>query len=258
MEREILLKRVRGRKFILVVLMLTLATFAVLNVPVRSHTDPTPYVKVWLRDPVDGDNIFDVKPYPTPTFVEVWIDTPLEWRDTPSGIVGWTVSLQVDPTIVEPLSALQWPDTDFDGTSNGFLGWFLSEYGYNWMGYSVAFLVGGIDKSAGIIREAAEAILGFETLGKGAGGGPYPLMKFVIRTNASVTDITTAYSPLTIFDAYFTTVDGVKHPVDIVEGGHYGSPPIPEFPLGLGIIMMLTPAIPIIYLWRRRRWEGTK
>jgi hypothetical protein len=30
-------------------------------------------------------------------------------------------------------------------------------------------------------------------------------------------------------------------------------PPVPEFPLGLGIIMMLAPAIPIVYLWRTRK-----
>jgi hypothetical protein len=34
--------------------------------------------------------------------------------------------------------------------------------------------------------------------------------------------------------------------------------PIPEFPLGLGIIMTIAPAIPIIYLWRKRKWVGKK
>lgn len=36
------------------------------------------------------------------------------------------------------------------------------------------------------------------------------------------------YSALTIFDAYYTTVDGAKHPIDIVDNGHYGTPP-PQF-----------------------------
>lgn len=44
------------------------------------------------------------------------------------------------------------------------------------------------------------------------------------------------YTPVDTFDAYY-----VKVPV------------VPEFPLGLGIIMMLAPAIPIAYIWRSRR-----
>jgi len=61
-------------------------------------------------------------------------------------------------------------------------------------------------------------------LGVGAGSGPKPLWRWVIRTQSGV-DHTTAYSPLIIFDAYYTTVDSVKHPIDIVESGHYGTPP---------------------------------
>jgi hypothetical protein len=35
-------------------------------------------------------------------------------------------------------------------------------------------------------------------------------------------------------------------------------PPIPEFPLGLGLMMAIAPAIPIVYLWRTRKKVGTK
>ena len=32
----------------------------------------------------------------------------------------------------------------------------------------------------------------------------------------------------------------------------------PEFPLGVGLMIALAPAIPIVYLWRRRKWEVAK
>ena len=34
--------------------------------------------------------------------------------------------------------------------------------------------------------------------------------------------------------------------------------PTPEFPLGLEIMMMLAAAIPIVYIWRTRKWSGKK
>jgi len=32
-------------------------------------------------------------------------------------------------------------------------------------------------------------------------------------------------------------------------------PPITEFPLGIEMLMMLAPLIPIVYLWRRKGWK---
>jgi len=34
---------------------------------------------------------------------------------------------------------------------------------------------------------------------------------------------------------------------------YYGSQPIPEFPFGLGVVMMIAPAVAVMYLWRTRK-----
>jgi hypothetical protein len=34
---------------------------------------------------------------------------------------------------------------------------------------------------------------------------------------------------------------------------YYGSEPVPEFPFGLGVIMMIAPAVAVMYLWRTRK-----
>jgi hypothetical protein len=40
-----------------------------------------------------------------------------------------------------------------------------------------------------------------------------------------------------------------------VDGYYNQVPPVPEFPLGLGIVMLLIPALPAVYLWRIRKKE---
>jgi hypothetical protein len=42
---------------------------------------------------------------------------------------------------------------------------------------------------------------------------------------------------------------------DLVLSFKEKTPPEPEFPMGIWLIMALAPAIPLIYVWRRRRWE---
>jgi len=244
------LRRMRRKHLICILLILAIATLAATTMP--AYSSDREDVQIYIWNPGTASNVYPALAYPAPTYVEVWIDTPNAWDNTPGGIVGYTVSVSVDPSVVEVLTALIWPDTDFDGVSNGFLGDFLSRWGHNWLGYSTSFLGGSIDKPSGTISGTAEAILGFSTLGLGAGGGPMPLFRYVIRT-ASGVDPATAYSPIALFDAFYTTVDGVKHPVDIVEDGHYGAEPAPEFPLGLGLMIAMAPAIPVVYLWRTRK-----
>jgi hypothetical protein len=166
------------------------------------------------------------------------------------GIVGFTLSLQVDPAVLEVMTARKVPDGDASGMSDGFLSVFLETYGYNFEGYDTAFLIGTMDKTAGTISGTAEAILGFTTLGKGAGGNGR-LMQFGVRARSGIP--ANSYSPLTISGCLYTTVDGVNHDVDIVDSGHFCPPPAPEFPLGIGLVMAFAPAIPLVYLWRSRR-----
>ena len=189
------------------------------------HLDPTDYVKVYVYNPAAASNVYPAIAYPNATYVEVWIDSPDAWFNTSSGIVGVTLSLGVNSSVVEVLTAQAMPDMDFGGFPDSFLGDFLED-AYPLDGFTTFFAVGTVDKPNGTITATADIILGFSTLGVGAGSGPKPLWRWVIRTQSGV-DHTTAYSPLTILDAYYTTVDGVKHPIDIVESGHYGTPPPP-------------------------------
>jgi hypothetical protein len=177
----------------------------------------------YIWNPAAASNVYPAMAYPNTTYVEVWIDSPDAWFNTSSGIVGVTVSLSVNSSVVEVLTAQEMPDMDFGGFPDSFLGDFLED-AHPLDGFTTFFTVGTVDKPNGTLTATADIILGYATLGVGAGGGPKPLWRWVIRTKSGV-DHTTAYSPLTIFDAYYTTVDGVNHPISIVESGHYGTPP---------------------------------
>ncbi len=296
--------------------------------PVRFYVSPT----IVPSTPV-GDLII----------VEVWIESDPGWDNTPEGIVGYALSVSVDPNALEVMTAAKIV------SMGGFLEDFLVRYMYDLFGYTTAFLVGPIDKSTGTITDVSEYILGYSTLGVGAGGGPIKLMRWVFRSLSDVIP-----SPIDIFGRYvteisatYTTADGVDHYVDIMDDGYYiadtsstkmffdsggtydpanplGSdwhelwpqycdwwtleswvdngdgilsasdqidmtnigtgehvdfhidwlnptpipgdgkkdmvviikePPVPEFPLGLGLLMLMAPAIPIVYLWRIRKKE---
>jgi len=202
-------------------------------------------------------NIIAVKTVGTTFAVEVWIESPLEWRNTPQGIVGYTASVKVDPQVLEVLRATKIP------IYGGFLEQFLLEYYPPWA--ETQFLPPSIvDNVNGLILGFAEYIVGFETLGVGAGGGPYKLMRFAFKslseTAPSIIDILDQDDCARLgvdlkYAAYYTTTDGVKHPVDIVDDGYYIGFEVSEFPLGIGLTMMLAPIAPLAYLWRTHKKE---
>ena len=105
----------------------------------------------------------------------------------------------------------------------GFLEDFLIRYFYDWEGYTTSFLVGPIDKDAGTITDCSEYIMGYSTLGLGAGGGPIKLMRFMFRSRSdvipTVMDLFGRY--VTEISATYTTPDGTDHFVDILEDGFY-------------------------------------
>lgn len=168
---------------------------------------------------------FYVQPtiYPSATvgtfiFVEVWVESDPAWDDTPEGIVGYALSVRVDPRALEVMSAAK------IAGGGGFLEDFLSRYLYDILyGYTTSFLVGPIDKDTGTITDCAEYIMGYKTLGVGAGGGPTKLMRFVFKSKSdvipSVIDLFGRY--VTEISATYTTTDGVDHYVDILEDGYY-------------------------------------
>ena len=239
----------RAKTLVLIPLMLMLMAFAVVSMPVKAP--PAVRFYVWNGASVPPSNIYPWKAYGATsyTYVEVWIESPPEWDNTAMGIVGYTLSLAVDPAVLEVMTAQKIPDTDGSGMSDGFLDAFLELNGYNF-DYSSTLLIGTVDKPAGTISGTAEAILGYSTLGFGAGGNG-KLMRFVVRTRSGIP--VNSYSPLTISGCQYTTVDGAIYDVDIIEGGHFCPPPVPEFPLGIGLVMAMAPAIPLAYLWRTRR-----
>jgi len=65
-------------------------------------------------------------------------------------------------------------------------------------------------------------------------------------------DSASDYSKVDIPFVRFLTYGGTEITMEKV-AGWYGAKPVPEFPLGLGFIMLLAPAIPIVYLWRMRK-----
>jgi len=292
----------------------------------------------------------------TMIIVEVWVESDPEWENMAEGIVGWGLSVRVDPRALEVMMAAKIPG------AAGFLESFLATYFYDWEGYTTSLLVGPIDKDQGTILDISEYIIGYEALGVGAGGGPHKLMRFGFRSKSetipSVIDLFGIRDPEIEIIAMYTTPDGAKHYVDVLDDGYYITqlsttmgfdsetgwdpltsdpttppndweelwpsplpypgkwwslenwidndgdevlseldqvhmyyiddpmqnfwfyvdyvnqapvagdggwdlivtvkPDVPEFPLGAGLMIMIAPAIPIVYLWRKRKWVGPK
>jgi len=149
--------------------------------------------------------------------IEVWVESEPAWDNNPEGIIGYALSVRVDPTALEVMTAGKIPGM------GGFLEDFLIRYFYDWEGYTTSFLVGPIDKDTGTIIDVSEYIMGYSTLGLGAGGGPIKLMRFMFRSRSdvipSVIDIFGRY--VTEISATYTTPDGEDHYVDILDDGYY-------------------------------------
>jgi len=60
-----------------------------------------------------------------------------------------------------------------------------------------------------------------------------------------------AGSLIDLYDATFVSTGKIVYPVTPVDGT-YGTVVVPEFPLGLGILMTIAAAIPVVYIWRTR------
>lgn len=232
----------KKRKYLLIALMFIVATILA-SIPMQTvkASDRTD-VRFYVWNSETASNIYGPwTPGFPPHVVEVWIDSPDTWDNTASGIVGYAISLQVDPTVLTILTAEKIP------SKGGFLEDFLHRYWYDYMGYSTSLLIGGTDPGAGLIWDVSEMIMGWETLGKGAGGGPIPLLQFVFVSQSD-----TAYSPIEILDAYYYTPAG-KFPVEVVDSGHYNAPPAPEFPLGAVTPLALIAAVVYVWMVRKRK-----
>ncbi|MFQ5822358.1 MAG: hypothetical protein ACE5I5_20480, partial [Candidatus Heimdallarchaeota archaeon] len=186
-------------------------------------------VRFYIWNPARGDNIYDgTDVFPPPLFVEVWIESDAAWDYTDLGIVGWGLSVRVDPRALRILTAEKIPG------QGGFLEDFLVRY-YLHYTYSTKLYkpigLPNLDPDGGEMIDVSEFIDGYETLGLGAGGGPIPLMRFVFvglnATLASPIDLAGRWNAAlqTIeVTAFYTTPDGVDHYVDVLDDGHYVAP----------------------------------
>jgi hypothetical protein len=86
----------------------------------------------------------------------------------------------------------------------------------------------------------------------GSWAGDYFLL-YYFRVTTLVPIEGSVYSNIHIKEARLWCYDGkTLYPAD-TEDGVIGLPPSPEFPLGLEIVMMVTAAVPIVYIWRLRK-----
>jgi len=85
----------------------------------------------------------------------------------------------------------------------------------------------------------------------GAWTGDYFIL-FIFGTTLLV-DVPPGYSPIHIVEARLWEYDGKTLYPATTQDSDIGTPVAPEFPLGLAPIIMLAPAISIVYLWRIRK-----
>jgi len=201
----------KGEKSFPIFMVLTfLASLIMVSVPVKAQDEVHIYVEM-------PDGYIPGVPVDDMVYVDLYIESPLEWYDTPDGIAQWAVSVKVDPTVLEPMGAI--------AASSGY---FLYDYvattldplGFT---YTVQLLPPIVDKTAGTIEWITEGILPNPPTGAGGSG------KLVTVVFKSLSE--TAYSPIDLFyeegvDAYYWTTEWwLAYPVDIVEDGHYNEPP---------------------------------
>ena len=186
-------------------------------------------------------------------YVTVDIEVPYSWDLTSDGIVGWTFDVHVDPSVLTVWTAYA---ASLDYYLFDFCDWNM------FPAHSPSILIGNIDQANGDITDIAEFLMGYETLGLGAGGNSYPedywygmgygLCRLRFRVLSE-----TAYSLIDISDAAYWTPDGVKHliPDEDITDGHYNAEPVPEFPLGAAVEVGLIVAVAYIWWTRRRKLQ---
>ncbi len=182
-------------------------------------------VRFYVKDPTDGDNVYSGRAVGVTFPVQVWIDSPHEWTGTEEGIVLFTVSVRVDPTVLEVVGAQTVPDRDEDGVGDGFLERFAA--GYESITLDAPEVV---NKTAGIIWGFANGIAGWGILGVGAGGSGI-LAEFLFKSKSD-----TLSSPIDLIesevirgfftaDARYTNPKRETYNADVVEDGYYNHIP---------------------------------
>ena len=160
-------------------------------------------------------------------WVTVDIEIPYEWDLTADGIVGWAFSVHVDPDVLMPWSVY--------GASFGYFLYDCVDWNACMHPHYPSILVGEINQATGDIRDIAEFILGYETVGVGAGGNSSDptwygaengLCRLRFRSKSE-----TAHTVIDITNAYYYILaepgavpSWEKIPFYVVDG-HYNEPP---------------------------------
>jgi len=191
--------------------------------PAKAQVDQ---VRFYVWNPATGTNIYPGQTFPPPLTVQIWIDSPPLWEGTPGGIVGYGLSVRVDPNVLSIGYAQK------VSGQGGLLEEFIFSNFYNWPPYSAytGFLYGEVDTVAGTIFDISENILSDAPLPGGA-GGTMPLLEIVFmplsETEPSRIDVfgvpTGAPPNIVWINAWYKTNDGIKHDVEVIEEGYYVS-----------------------------------
>ncbi len=189
------------RTVLRVMLTILLATTLLASFEIR-ETSASPTVRIYVDMPAQG--YITGIPVGEILKVTVNIESPIQWRNTADGIIGWFFSVHVDPEVLEPITVRS-------AASGYFLYGFAQTHGHS------TFCLFGIDKEAGLFIDIVEGILGYLEVGAGGDG---KLCELWFESKSQ-----TAHTSIDLYYAEYRTRSGGYFPVDIVEDGHYNSPP---------------------------------
>ncbi len=185
-----------------------------------------PYeTRLWVRESPPGSWVPGV-PVGGWVWLTVDIESPFEWDNTSKGIVGYVFSVHVNPDVLEVNSA-------YAATFGYFLFDFIDVHCF--FGHEPALLIEEINATTGDIKGICELIMGFLTLGIGAGGssgtpGWYGETFGLCRLRFESKN-ETAYTRIDLHDAYLVRLNASapegysKIPFDVVDDAHYNEPP---------------------------------
>jgi hypothetical protein len=168
----------------------------------------------------------------------------------PDGMVRWAAYVYTDATILKPLKV--WVTAS---------GYFLYDFAeQNW--YDSPLSVYAIKEEDGYYYVDVAEGFTLESIEKMEGGAatdtklPTPYLLFtigyeVVGEGSTLIDIRDA-----VYTNYTHPSKEYYIPVEDIDGW-YGEP-IPEFPLGPELLMFVALAVPVVYLWKTRRWVRRK
>jgi hypothetical protein len=221
---------------------------------INFHSTTAPYERH-----VDNIVVPGVSPTAVYDYAKIWVDIYVDCDlvdADPGSMAGWQINIQTNTAVITPTA-------ESYGAAAGF---FLFDFKTN-QGLSETPSLVSAALTGGILK-LAEQIVPTPSIGAGnvtLEPGGYKLVTAMFaaqsltaysRIDLQFIDTLIGGDPLApgsdgVSDDWMTT-EGYWYPATVYDG-NYNQPAVPEFPLGIAPIIMLAPAIPIVYLWRTRR-----